>query len=239
VTVITLLLWTTQDLAAQADKTASIYHVFPQIADGLLSDGSYFQTHLLVTNVNADSTTCTYNLFGLSTTRLQSANHFVLSNAGAYQFIPTTGNQANLASGYSTLSCDKPVTALVVYSYITKFGLAAFATVFSSQGATLAQLFIDQRTGSRLALALANDTASPLSYDIIVSDTSGKEAGRKTISVNSKSNIARFVDEFVSLPPAFSGAVVIHSQSGQPFNVIGLLFGGNTFTTIPATTFLR
>jgi hypothetical protein len=223
---------------AQVDRNANTFHVFPEIADGVFSDGSYFQTHLLATNVNLESATCTYNLYGLSTTRLQGANRFVLAGFGAYYLLPTTGTQFSVASGYASLGCDRPVTAILLYSYVTRFGLTAVATVFPSQSGTRAQLFVDQRTGSRLGVAIANDTSSASNYQIIVANASGIEVGRRTITVNAKSSASGFVDEFVALPPAFAGTVAIYSPSGSPFSVIGLIFSGALFTTEPATMLL-
>ena len=88
-----------------------------------------------------------------------------------------------------------------------------------------------------LGVAIANDTASAANYVIIVFDSSGNEVGRTTITVNAKSNVAGFVDSWVSLPTGFSGTVGIVSPSGIPFSAIGLMFSGNNFTTVPATVF--
>jgi hypothetical protein len=234
-TLVSLLLALTADLAAQVDRTANTYHVFPQVADGFVSDGSFFQTSVLVTNLANQNTTCTYNLYGLDTRRLQGPNQFVLFGLGGWNYLPTTGNQFPLASGYGTVSCSGPVTATAFYTYSTSVGLAAFATVFSSQSATLAQLFMSKT--ARLGVAIANDTASVANYIIIVFDSSANEVGRQTITVSPKSNIAGFVDTLISLPPGFGGTVAIVSPSGAPFNAIGLTFSGNNFTTVPATVF--
>src|SRR5439155_9461072 len=118
-----------------------------------------------------------------------------------------------------------------------RFGLT-FATVFSSQSGSLDALFMDQRTGSHLGLAIANDTTSPANYVVIVADTSGTEVGRRTVTINAKTSLVGFVDQLVTVPPGFAGEVVIQSPFGTPFNVIGLLFNGNNFTTVPATVFL-
>ena len=235
VALLLILFCITLDLAAQADITARTYHVFPQVADGLLSDGSFFQTSLLVTNMANQNTSCTYSLYGLGTARLQGPNQFVLPGLSAWDYLPTTGNQFPLASGYGTVSCNGPVTATAFYTYNTRFGLSAFATVFSSQSATEAQLFMIPN--GHLGVAIANDTASAANYVIIVFDSSGNEVGRTTITVNAKSNVAGFVDSWVSLPTGFSGTVGIVSPSGIPFSAIGLMFSGNNFTTVPATVF--
>jgi hypothetical protein len=91
---------------------------------------------------------------------------------------------------------------------------------------------------AKLALAIANDTSSSGSYIVLVADASGNELGRTTVNLASKANVARFVDELVTLPAGFVGSVAVYSPAKAPFNVIGLMFHGNTFTTMPATVFL-
>jgi hypothetical protein len=232
-TLVSLLLCLAADLAAQADRTASTYHVFPQVADGFLPDGSFFQTSILVTSLANQNTICTYSLYGLNTSRLLGPNQFTLLGVGAWNYLPTSGSQFPLTSGYGTVSCNGPVTATAFYTYSTSVGLAAFATVFSSQSATVAELFVNKT--ARLGVAIANDTSAAASFLVIVDDSSGNEVGRTTVSVNSKSSIAGFIDTLISLPPGFGGTVAIISPSGVPFNAIGLSFSGNNFTTLPAT----
>jgi len=228
---------------AQTDRSANANHTFPQIADGKFADGSYYRSSVVATSVNAGVTSCTLNLNGLASNRLAGGVlTFDLTNVGAYTILQTTGDQA-FASGYATLNCTRPVTAFVVYEYFRPpTGLASTATVFSSQTGSLAQFTVDQRGGSRFAFSITNDTNFSNLYQMVVYDGAGQQAGQINVSIAGKSNRALFLDEFIPLPSAFLGSLVIGSTSvtspaGSPFSVIGLSFGccSPVFTTIPAT----
>jgi hypothetical protein len=228
---------------AQTDRSANANHTFPQIADGKFSDGSYYKSSVIATSVTAGVTSCTLTLNGLPANRLAGGvSTFDLTNTGAYTVLQTTGDQP-IASGYASLSCTRPVTAFVVYEYFTPgTGLASTATVFSSQAGSLAQFTVDQRIGSRFAFAIANDTNTSALFQLIAYDAAGVQVGQINVSIAGKSNRALFLDEFVRLPSAFLGSLLIGSTSvtspaGPPFSVIGLSFGccSSLFTTIPAT----
>jgi hypothetical protein len=101
---------------------------------------------------------------------------------------------------------------------------------------------VDQRGGSRFAFSITNDTNFSNLYQMVVYDGAGQQAGQINVSIAGKSNRALFLDEFIPLPSAFLGSLVIGSTSvtspaGSPFSVIGLSFGccSPVFTTIPAT----
>ena len=51
-------------------QSSSTYHVFPQIADGKVGDGSYYQSSFFVTNVGASTANCAIQLYGLASTRI-------------------------------------------------------------------------------------------------------------------------------------------------------------------------
>jgi hypothetical protein len=69
---------------------------------------------------------------------------------------------------------------------------------------------------------------------IAVSDANGNPVGTATQTVPPRSSIAKFVNEFVTLPPDYYGQVIVSSSTGTA-SVIGLRFTGAAFTTIPET----
>ncbi len=188
-------------------QSISSFHVFPQIADGTYGDGSYVTTGTLAAQ-------------------------------GSISLAVTSGNVAPLATGYATLTCDRPVTAYAAYISSSAAGIVvSAATVFSSPPTTRAHLIVIQTGGNRGAFAIANDTDSATQYkvDLINSDAT-QTVATTTISVPARSNLARFLDEIMPVPPNFIGSFVITSPS-SPFNVVGLVFNGSVFGSEPATIY--
>jgi hypothetical protein len=228
-----------------AQGTAGTYHVFPQIADGTLPDGTFYVSSLFATNSSPNSTNCTYRLYGLSSDRVASPNPFdpfLLPAFGGF-VIKSTKGTASFASGYATLSCDQPVAASVLYQFGSTSGILGLATVFSSPRSLVAQYTVpNTNTGLRLGLAIANDTDLAEDYLVILSNSDGAELGRTTLTIPPRSTIARFVNELFTVPPlGFQGSVgivsakVLNGAGGGEFRTIGVLFWGTTFSTLPPT----
>jgi hypothetical protein len=137
-----------------------------------------------------------------------------------------------LATGYSTLTCTQPVAASVLYAYIGFNGPLSAATVFSSPPATRAQLVAIQNT--RLAFALANNTDASAQYQLALVTAAGQTITSTTLTVAARTNVARFIDEVMTVPQNFMGALTV-SGSTQ-FSLVGLLFvpGSDLFTSEPA-----
>jgi hypothetical protein len=73
---------------------------------------------------------------------------------------PTRGVQA-FQSGSATTQCDPIVFGELLYSYFDSNSVKlSEATVFSSPSAQRVQILADNRGGSRVGLAIANDSAS-------------------------------------------------------------------------------
>src|SRR6266581_3169604 len=149
---------------------AATFHVFPQIADGVLSDGTGYVSLVLATNVSTQPARCTLRPYGGGlANRFFGSSTFTLPGSGSFNILPTVAALnvfLPLTTGYATLSCDQPVV----------------------MGA---------------------------------------------MSVPARSNSARFLDELVTLPANFSGAVSITSSSSS-FSVVGLFFIGSVFLSQPA-----
>jgi len=236
---------TTFSSAIFAQGTAGTYHVFPQIADGTLPDGTFYVSALFATNTGANSANCTYRFYGLSTDRVSSPtpfDPFVLGALGG-SVIRTTKGTASFASGYATLSCDQPVAASVLYQLGSGSGILGLATVFSAPRSLVAQYTVpNTNAGFRLGLAIANDTDLAQDYLVILSNTDGAEVGRITVTIQPRATIARFVNELFTVPPiGFAGTVaiisagVLNGAGGGEFRTIGVLFLGTTFSTMPPT----
>ena len=220
--------------APNASVTASTYHVFPAFADGRVSDGSYFQSTLMISNPNSSATnTCTLQLRGLTvsgfalTYQLQP-NGFVIA--------PTPATQS-LKSGYATLQCPSVVEAQLLYSYYSSNGTKlAEAAVFSSPPARKVQILADTREGAQIGLAIANDSDAENTYTIAVDDGNGTVAGTVTRTVPPRTSLARYLSELVTLPLNYVGRVTVSPTTATgTSSIIGLRYTGTVFATIPQT----
>src|SRR4030095_16898028 len=146
-----VLLNSTSGEAQTASSTASTTHLFPQFADGRLTDGTYYRTTLMISNhSDTDAATCSLQPRGLT------LSNFALSYSlvpGGFVMASTDGTQ-DLKSGYAFLQCNIEVDAQLLYSYYAANGTKlSEATVFSSPRASSMTLPSDQRDGAQLGLA--------------------------------------------------------------------------------------
>jgi peptidyl-Asp metalloendopeptidase len=214
--------------------TASSYHVFPQFADGLLDDGSFYRTTLMVANTSSSATAdCTFRLYGLT---VNDQNVFPFTYAGGGWTVSPISSTQKLRSGYATLQCSANVEAQLLYSYYSAAGTkVSEATVFSSPPAGLVQVLGDNRGGSQIAIAIANDSDVSTTYTITPYDNLGKvvPGGSTTRTLLPRTSLAAFVRDLVALPADYYGQVYVTSGGGKA-SMIGIRFTGNAFTTIPA-----
>jgi len=216
-------------LFAQGANTS---HTFPQMADGRQSDGSYYNSLIIVTNLNSAPTSCGITLFGLDASRFAAPLNFTVP-AGTWVGLVSSGQQP-LATGYSTVSCTLAVNAMLIYGLSTAQNTTAGqATVFSSPPSTYALFPVLMVGGAKFGVAIANNTATTANCSILFTTSSGQITG-KTLQIPAKSNYSHFLDEIISVPAEVIGTLEI--TSGSQFSTIGLLFDGAVFTTVPATT---
>ncbi len=213
--------------------TAKTYHVFPQFADGVSGDGTYFRSTLMIANPSSSvGTTCTFRLYGL-TVNGQSTWNYTFSSSG--WTISLIGSSQTLKSGYGTLECAERVDSQLLYSfYSAGGGKISEATVFSSPSAAVTQVLADSREGARLGLAVANDTANTAVYSISVYNSSGALINTVPMSLAAKTNRAAYINDLMSIPANHYGPVVVTAPNATG-SIIGLRFTGNVFTTIPET----
>lgn len=215
--------------------TANTYHVFPQIADGYTGDGHYVQSVLIITaNPATNSPNCTLQFQGGT---IGTRSPVSISFSGVYVYT-TSGNGQALQTGYATLSCNYLVDAQLLYAYYAPNGTKiSEATVFSSPPATLFAMVADERNGSQLALALANDSTASSSYIVPVYNfTSGLLLSQPVVTVGAKQNSASYIYQLMgeSTSDNLLKLVEISAQS-NPASAIGLRYTGNLFTTMPAS----
>ena len=144
-----------------------------------------------------------------------------------------TKDESALATGYATLDCTASVVGQVLYASVGQSGgITGLATVFSSQAGRAFQFTVLTADAS-LGIAIANDTNTRTSCDVVLEDPDRMNLGDATISVLSKSNVARFLSQIIQIPPGFDGGSATISCD-QQVSVIGLQFAGAIFTTLPA-----
>lgn len=207
------------------------FHVFPQIADGVFPDGTYYRSTLMITPwFSSDAPVCSFRLYGMNTT-LDSGTGSVFSitiPAGSFYAGRTAANQG-FASGYATLTCDKYTFAQVLYSfYAANGGKLGEATVFSTQETYSQRLVVDYRDGARLGIAIANNTDLTRNYKLTLGTRTA------TVQVPARTTRARFLDELLTVAANEVGLVKIEYVEFSQFAAVGLRFTGAVFSTIPA-----
>src|SRR5207244_12663445 len=116
--------------------------------------------------------------------------------------ISSTSGTQTFQSGYATLQCTTRVEAQLLYSFYAANGVKfSEATVFSSPAARTVQILSDSREGAQVGLALANDSDQATTYTIVVGDANGAVVGSAPHPLASRTSIAKFVSQFVSLRP--------------------------------------
>lgn len=209
------------------------FHVFPQIADGVQSDGtSYKSTFMIVPFIESDSPLCTLRIYGLAPTLTNGASGTIFNVAvprNSFFYERTSGTQP-LQTGYATLTCDKPVEAQVLYTFQAADGSKlGEATVFSSTESFKFRMIYYTRDQSNFGIAIANNTDQNHTYDIKMNGTTLR------IGVNARSSKSMFVPpNVVAGAPTGLGLLTVNSTDFSEFSMIGFKYTGQIFTTIPA-----
>ncbi|PYS18616.1 MAG: hypothetical protein DMG11_32935 [Acidobacteria bacterium] len=109
-------------------QNAGTTHVFPQIVDGVWSDGSAFTSRFLIASIGGFPAACNISLFGIGPERL-TASASVLVQPASWETISTRGRDV-IAAGYARLDCSQPVFASLTYSFQSANGTSlGIATV--------------------------------------------------------------------------------------------------------------
>lgn len=207
--------------------------IFPQFAEGRFSDGTYYRSILLMSNPSTSiSAACTLSLYGASGTGVSQA--FTL---GPNQWnSDQTDGQTVFLSGFATVGCNNPINTNLIYSYYAANGVKlGEATVFPSLSGSTVQLIADQREGSKLGIAIANDKAFAQTVTLRIGDSTGAVVATPTFTLAAHTSSARFLDELIGpgRPTVLLSQILISCSSGCA--AIGLRYTGTVFTTIPSS----
>ena len=91
---------------------------------------------------------------------------------------------------------------------------------------------MDRRDGTRMGFSLINDSAVDGQYILVARDQFGYEVTRQYDIIQSWSQVSRFVDQVLTLPPGFVGSIEVVGVSGGKNYAVGLQYTGTVFTTI-------
>jgi hypothetical protein len=227
-------LWALYSTKPVYGQVQSSFHVIPQIADGTFPDGTLYGSAFFVTNVNNTAVTCSFTPYGVPASRFISLSFSMPSGTGNYY--TTTNLSGPLVTGYATLSCSNTVTVNTVYLYGGYGQILSMATVFSAPPFMKASVSGIQTSVARVAIAIANNSSTTVQCQIIVNTSPSGTVTGQTISIAPYSNVAKFVDELVSLPTN-AGPMIVYLVADQPLYAIGLMYSGKQFTTLPPTIY--
>jgi hypothetical protein len=229
---LTLILLTASLTQAQ---DASPVHIFPQVVDGVSSDGTVYTSRFLITSSGGSSPTCQVSLFGLDPARLATRVN-VLVEGSSFETITTRGEDA-VDTGYARLDCSQPVVASLTYSVLSAAGApVGIATVPSAPVVSLALIPMVLNGRYRYGIALANDNEA--AQLVVILFDSGPTSLVRTIQVPPKSQYVTFVDEVFNVPAAGLGILRIGAvEAAGPgnFRIMSLLFNQGSFTNVVPT----
>jgi hypothetical protein len=237
-------------LAGSAQSTTSNVYIFPLFADGAAAGTSYRSTVKMTRVSGSTSMDCTLTQRNTNASFNGATGYFYpayQTDAGfspasqsvvtLYPYLPweilRTSGQTPLRTGYVKLSCPTAVQAQVQLSLSDannkKLGEATIAP--ATQGASF-QFLIDRRDGTRLGFSLIDDSATGGQFALVARDQFNFEVTRQYDIIQSWSQVSRFVDQMLTLPPDFVGSIEVVGVTGGQNYAVGLQYTGTVFTTI-------
>jgi hypothetical protein len=165
----------------------------------------------------------------------------------ALSSVPTTAPQpipavesGNIKVGYVVITPDATTAsplATVTYGIVQNGTVQSQAGVLPAAMTTDASMFVNVVTGigRNLGVAMTNPGSSALTVTLTLKDSTGAlQANSVSITLQPGQQLARFVNELFGsavIGPGFTGSLRI--QSASPVSVLGLLFSGSEFSTLP------
>jgi hypothetical protein len=213
-------------------QNAGLTHVFPQVVDGVGSNGIVYTSRFVMASSGGSPATCQVSLFGIGPDRL-SARASVQVEGGSFETITTRGEDV-VGTGYARLDCSQPVVASLTYSLLSATGTPlGIATVPGAPVASLVSIPIVLNGRYRYGIALANDNdAAQL---VLLLFDSGATSLVRTIQLQPRSQYVAFVDEVFNVPAAGLGTLRIGAVQGVGpgnFHITALLFDQGGFTNV-------
>lgn len=225
---------------------------FPQIANGIQSDGVTWKTTIFVTNPAPSGSspatgTITFTAsngspFAISFVDSTDAPagsgntiSFTISGGQTRKFV-STGTGA-LAIGFGTLSATATVFGTAVFSEFTAGGaLISEASVQASAATTRQAIFVDTQAGFNTGVAYANPNSSPAGITLELFNTDGVRvvpSTSRTLAGNTQT--AAFVRGDGGFFPASQPlAGTMQITSSEPLAAVALRFSSTgLFTTLP------
>jgi hypothetical protein len=219
-------------------QNANTTHVFPQIVDGVGSDGSVFTSRLLIASIGGLPATCNISLFGMSPERL-TPSASVLVQPASWEAISSRGRDV-IAAGYARLDCSQPVFASLTYSLQSGNGAPlGIATVPGAPVASNALIPMVLNGRYRYGIAIANNNDALLAVSL--SFTYSGTTVLRSLQVQARSHYVAFVDDIFSVPAEGAGTfeIIANGSVGSGnFNITALLFDQAGFTNVvPAVVY--
>lgn len=245
--VLLTLVWIlTATVVCSAQKT----FYFPQIADGIQTDGVSWKTTLFITNTAAANAsngdvTITFTTsqgapFGIAFTGTgftSSGNTVSMTIAGGQSRKLVSTGAGALTVGYATISAaSADVTGTAVFSEFTPSGaLISEAGVPAADALARQAVFVDTQSGFATGVAYANPNAGPATITLALMNAQGQlvvpTTGR---SLAGTTHTAAFVSELFPGPQGQGVAGTMQITSSVPLAAIALRFSpGGLFTTLP------
>lgn len=215
-------------LHAQSESTT---HVFPQIVDGVQSDGSVFTSRIWIGSIGGLTPSCNLSVFGFGQERLTTTGSITIQPA-SWTAVSTRG-QDPIAAGYARLDCSQPVFASITYRLQTRNGVTLGTTTGLRSPAT-SHALIPMLAKNRYGIAIANDNDAPLNAALFFSSSGISQA--VSIQVPARSQYVKFADEIFQVTGGDVGSLEILANgsagSSGSFNIMALVFDQTAFTTV-------
>jgi hypothetical protein len=217
--------------AAQA-QSAGVTYIFPQVVDGVGSDGTVWTSRFLIASSGGSPATCEVSLSGIGPERL-STGPSVLIQPSSFESITTRGEDV-IDAGYARLDCSQPVVASLTYSLVSAAGTPlGIATVPAAPVAEFVLIPMVLNGRYRYGIALVNDNDAAQLVTMLFD--SGPTSLVRTIQVQPRSQYVAFADEIFDVPAAGLGTLRIAAVEGigaDHFYITSLLFDQSGFTNV-------
>ncbi len=227
--------------------------IFPQFADGVLSDGSSYRSTLVIQSTDPTVTqTCMFEVYNMSSLQYTTSTGQVVAGTPgqtafneststlsftlkslSFQLFQSAGT-ASINTGYASLMCSGTNwNAFLLYTLYGATGVKlSEATVFPSAIETAgnisaSQLVVDQRGGARMAIALTNISGTVVAnYNVTIVDATGALIGEVGIGLGPNNALPQFLDELISFADLTLPANFVGQVTIAPVSASSAVFGG-------------